>query len=159
MRPWFDSKRLCALLLSLSAIALVPAPSAFAATKRVVVTAPQITGFEMEPAQTVAAGNELFFRVQGTPGARVTVRVGGVARTLPLQEVDDGVYEGGYTLRPADRTNANSAATVTMRRNGRSSTSTMARLAGAAPPVAAAPAPQPARLSAIALNRFIATPV
>jgi len=159
MSPWLASRRLCALLIALSGMTFSPAQSAFAATKRAVVPAPQITSFEMEPAQNVAAGNELFFRAEGTPGSRVTVRVGGVSRTLVLQEVDEGVYEGGYTLRPTDRANANSSATVTMRHNNRSSTSTMARLNASAPPVAATPAPQPARATAIALNRFVAMPV
>jgi hypothetical protein len=151
-----DSRRLCALILSFVAVGFLPADLAWAAKKT--VPPPQITGFEMEPADKVAPGNELFFRVEGTPGARATVRVGGVSRTLVLEEVDDGVYEGAYTLRPRDRANANSAATATLRRNGRSSTSTMARLNAAAPPVAVAPQPQP-RPVALALNRFVATPV
>lgn len=155
MRRWLPSARLCALALTLSSLAFAPAEPAWA--KRVVVPAPQITGFEMEPAAAVAPGNELFFRVQGTPGSRVTVRVAGVSRTLVLNEVDDGVYEGGYTLRPNDRANAGSSATVTMRRSGRSSVNTMARLNAAPAPVAAAP--QPARPVQLALNRFVATPV
>jgi hypothetical protein len=156
MHRWLHVPRLCALALSLSTLVLAPAEPAFAA-RRVVTPPPQITGFEMEQAPAVAPGNELFFRVQGTPGSRVTVRVGGVSRTLVLNEVDDGVYEGGYTLRSNDRANAGSSATVTMRRSGRSSTSTMARLNAAPTPVAAAP--QPAKAVQLALNRFVATPV
>jgi len=152
-----DSRRLCALVFSVLGIAFLPADAAWAAKKT--TPPPRITDFEMEPADKVAAGNELFFRVEGTPGARATVRVGGVSRTLVLQEVDDGVYEGGYTLRPSDRASANSAATATLRRNGRSSSSTMARLNAAAPPVAVVvPQPQP-KPAALALNRFVATPV
>ncbi|WP_280153477.1 hypothetical protein [Piscinibacter sp. XHJ-5] len=148
-------RRFAALLLSTLTLALATADPAMAAKK--VPPPPQIASFEMEPAEKVAAGNELFFRVEGTPGSRATVRVAGVTRTLVLQEVDDGVYEGSYTLRPNDRANANSAATVTLRRNGRSSVSTMARL-NAAPVVVAAPQPQP-RPQPLALNRFVATPV
>lgn len=155
-----DSRRLCALLLSLSALGLIPAQPAWAAKRPAVVAAPQITAFEMEPAEKVAAGNELFFRVQGTPGSRATVRVAGISRTLVLQEVDDGIYEGAYTLRPSDRANANSNATVTLRRDNRTASSTMARLNAAAAQVAvpAPPAPPP-RQAPLALNRFIATPV
>lgn len=154
-----DPRRLAALLLSVLCLAFAPAGSALAA-KKAPPPPPQISSFEMEPADKVSAGNELFFRVQGTPGSRATVRVGGVSRTLVLQEVDDGVYEGAYTLRPNDRANTNSAATATLRRNGRSSFSTMARLNAAPPQVAAAPAPQPRpQPQALALNRFVATPV
>jgi len=153
-----DSRRLCALVLSLTSLAFLPADPAWAARKKT-PPPPQITGFEMEPADKVAPGNELFFRVEGTPGARASVRVGGVSRTLVLQEVDDGVYEGAYTLRPSDRANTNSAATATLRRNGRSSSSTMARLNAAPPVVVIAPPPQPPKPVVLALNRFVATPV
>jgi hypothetical protein len=151
----FDFRRLAALLLSALSLTLLTPNGALAAKKA--PPPPQIASFEMEPAEKVAAGNELFFRVQGTPGSRATVRVGGVTRTLVLQEVDDGVYEGSYTLRANDRANTNSAATATLRRSGRSSSSTMARL-NAAPVVVAVPQPQP-RPQPLALNRFIATPV
>jgi hypothetical protein len=152
-------RRLLALLAT--ALCLAGAGPAAFAKKAPPPAPPQITGFEMEPAERLAPGAELFFRVEGTPGSRATVRVGGVTRTLVLQEVDDGVYEGSYTLRPSDRVSASSAATVTLRRNGRTSSSTMARLNAAPPPVAAAPQPpqvqQPPR--ALALNRFVARPV
>jgi hypothetical protein len=152
-----------AFAVALSAVAFVFAPldGADAATKKKAPPPPQIASFEMEPAEKVAAGSELFFRVEGTPGSRATVRVGGVSRTLVLQEVDDGVYEGGYTLRPNDRAKPNSAATATLRRSGRSSSSTIARLSAAAPVVVQVPAPQPQpqRPVALALNRFVAQPV
>jgi hypothetical protein len=156
----FDPRRLLALLFT--ALCLAGAgPSALAA-KKAPPASPQITGFEMEPADKVAPGAELFFRVEGTPGSRATVRVGGVTRTLVLQEVDDGVYEGSYTLRPSDKVNAGSAATATLRRNGRSSFSTMTRLNAAPPPAVAAapqPAPQPQAQRALVVNRFVARPV
>lgn len=151
-------RRLGALLCSLMLAIVLPGGSAWAAKKKA-APPPQITAFEMEPADKVAPGNELFFRVEGTPGARATVRVAGVSRTLVLQEVDDGVYEGAYVLRPRDRAGPNSAATATLRRSGRSSSSTMARLSAAPPAVAVAPAPQPQQRPALALNRFVAIPV
>src|SRR5688572_27072634 len=90
-----------AFAVALSAVAFAFAPlGADAAPKKKAPPPPQITAFEMEQAEKVAPGAELFFRVEGTPGSRATVRIGGVSRTLVLQEVDDGVYEGGYTLRP-----------------------------------------------------------
>lgn len=148
-----------AFAVALSAIAFAFAPlGADAAPKKKAPPPPQITAFEMEQAEKVAPGAELFFRVEGTPGSRATVRVGGVSRTLVLQEVDDGVYEGGYTLRPNDKAKPNSAATATLRRNGRSSSTTLAHLS-APPAVVQVPAPQPQRPVALALNRFVAQPV
>src|SRR5207253_1374170 len=110
-------------------------------------------------ADKLGPGNELFFRVQGTPGSRATVRVTGVNRTLVLQEVDDGIYEGSYALRASDRVSASSGATASLRRNGKSSLSTMARINAAPPPVAAVTTPQPPRAQGLVLNRFVARPV
>ena len=155
-----DPRRLCALIVCLSSLAFVPVTPVLA---RPVASAPDITAFEMEPVERFAPGAELFFRVQGTPGSRATVRVSGVTRTIVLQEVDDGVYEGSYTLRASDRAAPNSSATVTLRRNNRSSTTRMAGLSSAAPPVAAAPqAQQPqqrAPAPAPTLTRFVVTPI
>jgi len=108
----------------------------------------------MEPVDRLAAGNELFFRVEGTPSSRVTVRIGGVARTLVLQEVDDGQYEGSYVLRPNDRARAGSTASARLRRSGRTVTAALPRLAvAAAAPPARPAAPPPA------ISRFRATPI
>ena len=64
------------------AVAL-PGGSAWAAKKKAAAPPPpRITAFELEPPEKVTTGNELFFRIEGTPGARATVRVGGVSRTL-----------------------------------------------------------------------------
>lgn len=154
---WLQTRRFGALLALMLGIMLAPLDPALAAPKKS-APAPQITSFELEPTEKIAAGNELFFRVEGTPGARATVRVTGVTRTLVLQEVDDGVYEGAYTLRPNDKASAASSATATLRKSSRSSTSRIARLAAQQPVAVQAPAPQQPR-PALALNRFMATPV
>lgn len=153
-------KHAFAVALTAFAFAFTPL-GAEAAPKKKAPPPPQITTFEMEQAEKIAPGSELFFRVEGTPGSRATVRVGGVSRTLVLQEVDDGVYEGGYTLRPNDRAKPNSAATATLRRSGRSASTTLAHLSAAPAPavVQVQPAPQPQRPVALALNRFVAEPV
>jgi hypothetical protein len=156
MQSW-SLKHAFAVALSAFAFGLA-APDADAAPKKK-TPPPQITTFEMEQAEKIAPGSELFFRVEGTPGSRATVRVGGVSRTLVLQEVDDGVYEGGYVLRPTDKARHNSAATATLRRSGRSTSTTLAHLS-APPAVVQVPQPQPQpRPVALALNRFVAQPV
>ncbi|HEX6703912.1 MAG TPA: Ig-like domain-containing protein [Albitalea sp.] len=154
-----DVRRLLTLLLWALSLSLIAPDAALAATKKKAAPpSPQISSFEMEPAEKIAAGNELFFRVQGTPGSWATVRIGGVTRTVVLQEVDDGVYEGSYTLRRVDRAGTASNATATLRRSGRSATSTMARL-NTSPPQAVITVPQPAPAQPLALNRFSTTPV
>jgi hypothetical protein len=150
--------RWLALIGTVLALALMPA-GAVQAKKKAAAPPPEISAFELEPVNQVAPGTELFFRLQGTPNGRATVRIGGVGRTLVLQEVDDGVYEGGYTLRPNDRTSAASNAIATLRRNGRSSTVTIGRLAAAAPPAPPQAQQQPKAPAVLAIQRFSATPV
>jgi hypothetical protein len=144
------------LLLAVACLAF--APFAPAAAKKA-QPSPQISSFVMEPVDKVAAGTELFFRVQGTANARATVRVAGVSRTLVLQEVDDGVYEGSYVLRANDRATGNSSATTTLRLKGRASTATLARLgAPGAPPAATPPAPPP-KPGAPTISAFSVAPI
>jgi hypothetical protein len=151
-----DLKRALALLC-LGTLSFLPAAPALA--KKAVAPPPEIRSFEMDPVDKVGAGAELFFRVQGTAGARSTVRVSGVSRTLVLQEVDDGVYEGSYTLRPNDRATPNSSATTTLRRNGRSATATIGRLVAAAPAAQPAAPAQPPKPVTLAISRFNAAQV
>lgn len=150
LRRWF------ALLCALSFVGLSPLAAEAAPKKR--GPPPQITAFELEPVDKVAAGTELFFRVTGTPNGRASVKVGGVNRTLVLEEVDDGVYEGGYTLRAVDKASLASSARATLRVAGRSSSTTMARL-GAAPPQAQQPPQPPQQGRPLAINRFSVQPV
>ena len=157
----FDPRRFLApLVLSLVCAGALTPPASEAASRR--APPPQISAFDMEPVDRVAPGAELFFRVQGTPNARATVRIVGVPRTLVLEEVDDGVYEGSYTLRPRDRVSTDSAATVTLRRSGRSSSTTMGHLVAAAPnpPVVQAQPARPAAAPAnVVINRFAVRPI
>lgn len=144
------------LLCTLAGLTILPG-FAQAAKKKAAPPPPEISLFEMDPVSQLAPGAELFFRVQGSPNSRATVRVSGVRRTIVLQEVDDGVYEGSYSLHSADRVTAGSSATASLRRNGRSSTSTMGHLAAAAPPVQPAQAPKPPQ--PLAINKFNAMPI
>jgi hypothetical protein len=161
MRTIDPRRFLAPLVLSLVCAGALTPPASEAASRRYAAPPPEISAFDMEPVDRVAPGAELFFRVQGTPNARATVRVAGVQRTIVLQEVDDGVYEGSYTLRPRDRVSPESAATVTLRRNNRASTSTMGHLVAAAPnpPVVSAQPARPAAPANITINRFVVRPI
>lgn len=138
-------------------LGLLPAGPAMA-KKKAATPPPEITSFEMDPVNQLTPGSELFFRVQGTANGRATVRVAGVMRTLVLEEVDDGVYEGSYLLHANDHPTPNSPATATLRRSGRSTTATMNHLAAAqsTQKPAQQPVPKPAVL---AISRFTATPI
>lgn len=151
----FASRRWWALALPLiAALGFLASDPSLGATKKK-AAAPQISSFEMEPPDRLGTGGELFFRLQGTAGAKATVRVTGVSRTIVLDEVDDGTYEGAYRLRPADKPTPRSSVTGLLRRNGLASTS---RIQFAMPAVAQAPAQQPAA-GPIAIQRFSAEQV
>ena len=151
-----DIRRWFACVLALAGLCFLPAEAVQAQAKK--RAAPQITAFELEPVNQVATGTELFFRVMGTAGGKATVRVTGVNRTLVLDEVDDGVYEGGYTLRAADKATSASTARATLRVSGRTTSVTMGRLAAA--PAAAPPQPQAQRPAVpLQIQRFAVVPI
>jgi len=154
-----DIKQWFALACAVAGLSFLSADAGAAPKKK--TPAPSISQFELEPVAEIKPGAELFFRVQGTPNARATVRVSGVGRTLVLQEVDDGVYEGGYTLRGSDKATPASSAVASLRTAGGTARVTMGRLS-ASPPAPAQPpqAQQPPRPAApLAISRFQVTPI
>src|SRR4051812_35014826 len=66
----------------------------------------------LEPGQVV------HFRLEGTPNARASVDVPGVVRGLQLREDRPGHYEGSYTIRRQDDTDAFSDAVAVLRSGG-----------------------------------------
>jgi outer membrane lipoprotein SlyB len=90
-----------------------------AADATALAAAPRIDRFEVDPADRLDSGRDLFFSVSGSPGATASVRIDGVKGKLSLQEVRGGVYEGAYTIKDRDRISANAAATATLRRGDR----------------------------------------
>jgi hypothetical protein len=48
-------------------------------------------------------GNELRFRVHGTPGVEAYIEIPGIQAIQPMTEVRPGVYEAAYVMRPGDR--------------------------------------------------------
>lgn len=79
------------------------------------VIAPVVESFVMTPAHDLRPGSELHIRLEGTPHARASVNVPGVAR-LPLREVRPGVYVGRYTVRRDDDRHAFRDAVAVLRR-------------------------------------------
>jgi hypothetical protein len=64
--------------------------------------APYISRFTAESIQRPAAGSGLNFTLVGTPGARATFSIAGIAYNLPMQEVSSGTYQGRYVIRRQD---------------------------------------------------------
>lgn len=88
----------------------------------------RIERFDVTGNDQLDAGNELVFRLRGTPGAKVELAINGARGVFFLPEVRPGEYEGSYTIRRADRIAANSAVTATLRSpNGRVATSVLGK--------------------------------
>ena len=82
---------------------------------------PVIDSFNVEPIETLTPGNDLIFTLTGTPGGKASVRISGVTRTINLEEVDPGEYEGEYTIRSRDKITAKSTIYATLKKKSRSS--------------------------------------
>ena len=79
------------------------------------VTAPRIRGFEVDEIRRLVPGNELSFKLYGTPGGRASLNIKGATRNLNLTEVEPGEYEGTYTIGTRDRITASSQVTANLR--------------------------------------------
>jgi hypothetical protein len=73
-----------------------PRPQVVAPVQRVA-----IERFTMEG--DVRPGSELRFHVQGTPGVYAILEIPGIRGATRMTEVQPGVYESSYVLRPGDR--------------------------------------------------------
>lgn len=99
------------LLLLLGQAAFVSAVPAATRT-----SPPEVMSFTVEPVEALDAGTELAFTLEGTPGAKASVRIGGLPRAISLQETESGVYRGSYTLRKEDRIAPNAVVVATLQR-------------------------------------------
>ncbi len=79
------------------------------------VSAPRIRGFEVDEIRRLVPGNELTFKLYGTPGGRASLNIKGATRNLNMTEIDPGEYEGTYTIGTRDRITANSQVTANLR--------------------------------------------
>ena len=76
---------------------------------------PRIDRFEVDPPSRLAPGEELIFKLTGSPGASASVRIDGVKGKLALEEVGKGVYEGAYVVKNRDRIVADTVVTGNLR--------------------------------------------
>lgn len=110
-------------------LALLPlaffTPAASAQPSTVPFSTPHIDGFDVEPATRLSAGHVLLFTLYGSPGGTATIRINGAVNRFVLDEVEAGVYEGSYTIKDADRLDANTAVTANLRVGNRIATDTL----------------------------------
>lgn len=151
------------LLPVAAAVVSMPAAAAKRATSQ---AAPEVQSLQVEGDGGFVAGSSLQFTVEGTPRARASVRVRGVARNIPLSETSRGVYTGEYTVRRQDRILENSAIQATLRTGNRSTVANFSFPTGfagpqvAAPsPIAVAPPPVAPAPTQLKIDRFTVVPV
>jgi outer membrane lipoprotein SlyB len=87
--------------------------------------APQITRFDVQPANDVSHGSELAFNLQGTPGGKVDIKIGGAQGSFFLDEVRSGEYSGIYTIRRNDHIMPSSTVVANLRVDQRVSSYTL----------------------------------
>lgn len=109
---------------------------------------PKIDRFEVDPANQMVAGNNLYFTLTGSPAAKASIRITGVKGKLFLEETKSGIYEGSYTIKNKDRIAANAAVTANLRLGNRDANATLGKSLLAA----ASANPRPPRASAVCAN-------
>ena len=126
-------------------------------------SAPQIDAFIIDATAPLTPGSDIDFTVEGTPKGQASVRITGVNKNIVLREVNQGTYEGTYTVSRRDKLGTQPTARATLRVRGLASIATQALPTAAA--VAAAPVPAPAAAAPPAaavmpnIERFGVTPV
>jgi outer membrane lipoprotein SlyB len=112
-------RQLFAAALATLVVLSIAAPPVAAQESRiagVVGAAPgvRVDGFDVEQVTQIAPGTPLNFALYGSPGGSATARIEGAIRTLPLAEVQSGVYEGTYVVGHDDRIGPQSRVTASL---------------------------------------------
>lgn len=115
--------------------------------------APVIEQFDVESEDRLVAGSQLRFTIEGTSRAVASVRISGIQRRIPLKEVEEGVYEGTYTVKSSDRITVASTARATLKQRNRSSSAVLQESLGVTADVPAASS------NVLAIESFTATPI
>lgn len=79
------------------------------------VSAPRISGFDVEQVRQLVAGTELNFTLYGTPGGIAIISISGAMGRLLLEEVETGLYVGTYTVKTRDQITRDSRITANLR--------------------------------------------
>ena len=105
-------------------------------TASVAAYTPRIESFTVQPLDRASPGSDLYFTLNGAPGADVSLQMVGSNKVVRMTEEQPGRYEAAYTIRSSDRITAESLVTARMVRDGKSVTATLDKSV-----VAGAPAP------------------
>ncbi len=82
---------------------------------------PEVVSLDVTSDNGVRPGSRLRFRMEGTPRAKASVRIRGVQSTIPLREVERGVYVGRYVVGNQDRIENGAPIRAILRRGNRTS--------------------------------------
>lgn len=137
-------------------LAMIAAPG-HAAPRYVVAAVPVIESLTVEDFDDLSAGTDLEFTLEGTPRGRASLRIPGIPRTIPMREVDPGVYEASYTIKKKDRIAGHLPVRATLKVGRYSTTAQMSQRLVAAPQ--AQPTPRPRAPGALIIERFTVAPV
>jgi hypothetical protein len=108
------------------------------------VVTPKIDSFGVDAVDKLDPGTDLVFTLQGTPASEATLRITGVKRIIPMQEVEPGIYEAEYTIKLKDQLTANTVMRASLRRGSRVATTKLDQPLMIAKEPAPAAAPKPA---------------
>lgn len=121
---------------------------------------PEVRSLDVNSDNGIRPGSRLRFRLEGTPRAQASVRIRGVQSSIPLREVERGVYVGRYVITRSDRIETGAPIRAMVRLGNRTSTASY-NIPEGLDRVAAAPVqpPPPAAAPALRIERFGAAPV
>jgi outer membrane lipoprotein SlyB len=121
------SRHFSALALACALVAGMPfaAQPAQAQQRTTQAAALRVTGFDVEQVDRLEPGAELNFTVWGTPGAGVVVQIDGSKRTVRLDEITAGRYQGSYVVGRSDRIGPESRVHANLRSGNRVATATL----------------------------------
>ncbi len=106
--------KIATAILDESLLAGAQSPAARAPAVAAASAIPRIDRFEVDPPARLLPGEQLFFTLHGTPAGKASLRIVGVRGKLLLDEVQNGVYEGTYTITDRDRIASDATVTATL---------------------------------------------
>jgi hypothetical protein len=156
MRSQLRNQVAALFLLAPVALTFSALPSAALAQQ----ATPEVRSLDVNSDNGIRPGSRLRFRLEGTPRAQASVRIRGIQASIPLREVERGVYVGRYVIARNDRIEPGAPIRAMVRLGNRTTTASY-NIPEGLDRVAVAPVQPPAPPSAPALRieRFGAAPV
>lgn len=144
MKPWTSLSATALACALLATSPLWPQAAEAQRTTRAASAPLRVTGFDVDQVDRLEPGAELNFTVWGTPGATVLVQIDGSRRTVRLDEISAGRYQGSYVVARSDRIGPESRVHANLRRDNRVATALLgeALQVGWSLPGEAAPLPE-----------------